>query len=114
MFAGLFDVKNDRRLSMYLYRLGFGMWLLYLVLGAPMLASFSHYRQDAGVLSVVLMVVGFSASMVFEYFHHPALYEQKKKYLLISYLFLAGVIYFLEFKEKGLQLDWTAVLRWFS
>ncbi len=100
MFAGLFDIKNDRRLSMYLYRMGFGMWLLYLVLGAPALHTYKHYRQEAGVMCIILMVVGFSASMVFEYFHNHELYTQKKKWLLISYALLAVIIYFLEFKEK--------------
>ena len=114
MFAGLFDIKNDRRLSMYLYRMGFGMWLLYLVLGAPALHMYKHYRQEAGVMCIILMVVGFSASMVFEYFHNHELYTQKKKWLLISYALLAVIIYFLEFKEKGIRVDWTWVVSWFS
>lgn len=116
MFEGLFDIKNDRRLSVYLYRMGFGMWLMYLVLGAPALASYHHYRTDCGVLSMMMMVVGFSASMVYEYFHHPQVYEQKKKWLFASYLFLAAIIYFLEFKDKTFtpDLDWTWLLRWLS
>jgi hypothetical protein len=114
MLEGIFDIKNDRRLSMYLYRMGFGMWLLYLVLGAPAVSMYRHYRQDAGVLCIIMMVIGFSASMVYEYVHHPDLYEQKKKWLLISYLFLAGIIYIIEFQEKGIYLDWTWILRLFS
>ncbi|TDB61888.1 hypothetical protein [Arundinibacter roseus] len=114
MFEGIFDIKNDRRLSMYLYRTGFGMWLVYLALGAPALRTFHHYRQDAGAICILFMVVGFSASMVFEYVHNPAGYEQKKKWLFVSYLFLAGMIYILEFQQKGIHLDWTWVLSWFS
>ena len=94
--------------------MGFGFWLLYLVLGAPALHIYKHYREDAGLLCILLMVFGFSASMVYEYFHHPEHYVQKKKWLLVSYLFLAVVIYILEFQEKGVHLDWTWVLRWFS
>jgi hypothetical protein len=113
MFEGIFDIKNDRRLSVYLYRMGFCMWLLYLVLGAPALFAYKHYRSDCGVLSAMLMVVGFSASMVYEYVHHPSLYEQKKKWLVGSYLFLAGLLYFLEFRDRGVfpGADWTWLLR---
>jgi hypothetical protein len=114
MPEGIFDIKNDRRLSVFLYRVGFGLWLLYLVLGAPALYAYRYYREDAGVLCILLMVFGFSASMVYEYFHNHTLYEQKKKWLIVSYLFLAGIIYILEFQEKGIYLDWTWVLRWFS
>ena len=96
----LFDIKNDRRLSMYLYRMGFGMWLIYLVLGAPALSSYMHYRQDCGLLCFVLMIFGFTASMVYDYFHHHEQFEVKKKWLFISYAILAGIIYFLEFYEK--------------
>ena len=113
MLDGLFDIKNDRRLSMYLYRVGFGMWLLYLALGAPALHLYKHYRQDAGVLCILLMVVGFSASMVFDYVHNHEAYEYKKKWLFISYLFLAGVVYLLEFQQKGVGLDWSWLVRWF-
>ena len=94
MLEGLFDIKNDRRLSMYLYRMGFGMWLMYLALGAPALNAYKHYRMDCGVFSIAWMVIGFSASMVYDYFHNREAYEYKKKWLFISYLVLAGVIYF--------------------
>lgn len=114
MLEGIFDIKNDRRLSLVLYRMGFGLWLLYLILGAPTLHAYRHYRTDAGVLAILMMVFGFSAHMVYDYFHHPDLYEQKKKWLVVSYLFLAGIIYFLEFQGEGVHLDWTWILRWFS
>ncbi len=114
MFEGIFDIKNDRRLSMYLYRLGFGLWLLYLALGAPALRAYSHLREDAGVGCILLMVVGFSASMVYDYVHNHEAYEQKKKWLFISYLFLAGIVYLLEFQQKGIRPDWSWIVRWFS
>ncbi|CAG4991527.1 hypothetical protein DYBT9275_00772 [Dyadobacter sp. CECT 9275] len=108
MLEGLFDIKNDRRLGMYLYRMGFGMWLLYLVLGAPAMRTYLHYRTDCGVLSFALMVISFSIAMVYDYFHNPVAYETKKKWLFISYVVLAGVIYFLEFKGSNNFLD----LKW--
>ncbi len=114
MLEEILDIKNDRRLSVFLYRTGFGCWLLYLALGAPALHLYHHYRQDAGLFCILLMVAGFSASMVYESYHNRVLFEQKKKWLVISYLFLAGVIYLLEFRDKGISLDWTLVLRWFS
>lgn len=90
----LFDLKNDRRLSVYLYRAGFGSWLLYIVSGARFMHSLSTYRTDFGVFSFFLMVLGLSASMIYDYYHHPAEFEQKKKWLAFSYLVLAGLIYF--------------------
>ncbi|MCF2493847.1 hypothetical protein NFI80_24365 [Dyadobacter chenhuakuii] len=95
---------------MYLYRMGFGMWLMYLVLGAPALHTFKHYRQDCGLLSFALMIFGFTASMVYHYFHHHDQYEMKKKWLFISYVVLAGIIYFLEFKGKGSGIDFNWIL----
>lgn len=112
MLEGLFDIKNDRRLSQYLYRMGFGMWLLYLVLGSPVLKTYMHYRSDAGVLCILLMVISFSTSMVYEYFHNYEVYQQKKKWLIVSYVFLAGVIYFIEVQSKGISFDFTSVLHW--
>lgn len=108
MLEGLFDIKNDRRLSVYLYRTGFGMWLMYLILGAPALHAYVHYRQDCGLLCFAFMIFGFSASMVYDYFHHRDQYEVKKKWLFISYVVLAGVIYFLEFRghENTIDLHW--------
>lgn len=94
MLEDLFDIKNDRRLSVYLYRMGFGMWLMYLALGAPALHAYKHYRLDCAVFSIAWMVIGFSASMVYDYYHNREAYEYKKKFLFISYLFLAGIIYF--------------------
>ena len=108
MLEGLFDIKNDKRLSMYMYRMGFGMWLLYLVLGAPAMRAYLHYRTDCGILCFALMIIGFSASMVYDYFHQREAYEQKKKWLFISYIVLAAIIYFFEFEGKGnfLSLNW--------
>jgi surface polysaccharide O-acyltransferase-like enzyme len=112
MFAGIFDIKNDRRLSVYLYRMGFGMWLLYLIIGAPALRAYRHYRTDVGILCILLMVIGFSASMVYEYFHNYEVYQQKKKWLIISYLFLASVIYFIELRTHTFNWDWASLVYW--
>lgn len=111
MLDQLFDIKNDRRLSMYLYRLGFGMWLLYLVLGAPAMRAYAHYRSECGILCFALMIIGFSAAMVYDYFNQRDAFEQKKKWLFISYVILAGVIYFMEFDGKGNPLDFSSLLR---
>ena len=96
----IFDLKNDRRLSVYLYRAGFGAWLLYIVSGARFMHSVSTYRTDFGVFSFFLMVMGLSASMIYDYYHHPAEFEQKKKWLAFSYLALAGLIYFFILNNK--------------
>ncbi len=97
MLDHLFDIKNDRRLSIYLYRLGFAMWLLYILLGAPALKPYFHYRTDCGVLSFILMIVSFSVSMVYDYFHNPIGYKIKKKWLVISYAILAALVYYFKF-----------------
>lgn len=96
----LFDIKNDRRLSMYLYRSGFGCWLLYIVSGARFMHTISMYRTDFGIFSFFLMVMGLSASMVYDYYHHPSEFDQKKKWLIISYMALIGVVYFFILRNK--------------
>ncbi len=90
----LFDLKNDPRLSMYLYRAGFGCWLLYIMAGAPFMAALRFYRTDLGILCFFMMVAGLSASMVYDYYHNAPLYEQKKKWLAIGCAVLAALIYF--------------------
>ncbi|GAA4396903.1 hypothetical protein GCM10023187_05560 [Nibrella viscosa] len=101
----LFDIKNDRRLSVYLYRTGFGFWLLYIVSGAKFMHSFTAYRTDFGIFSFFLMVMGLSAAMVYDYHHHPAEFEQKKKWLIVSYMVLAGLIYFFILRTQPLSLE---------
>ncbi len=96
----LLDIKNDRRLSVYCYRAGFGCWLLYIVSGARFMHSVREYRTDFGVFAFFLMVMGMSASMYYDYHHHPAEFEQKKKWLIASYLILAGLIYFFVLGEQ--------------
>ena len=90
----LFDLKNDPRLSVYLYRAGFGCWLLYILAGVPLLAQFRLYRTDLGMASFCMMIAGLTASMVYDYHHNTLLFEQKKKWLAIGYVLLAGLIYF--------------------
>ena len=101
----LFDLKNDRRLSVYLYRAGFGCWLLYIVSGAQFMRSVSMYRTDFGVFAFFLMVMGLSASMVYDYYHHPVEFEQKKKWLAFSYLVLAALIYFFILHNEPASLN---------
>ncbi|GAB3888592.1 hypothetical protein [Spirosoma agri] len=100
----LFDLKNDRRLSAYLYRAGFGCWLLYIVSGAPFMQSLKMYRTDFGVFSFFLMVMGLSASMIYDYYHHPGEFAQKKKWLAFSYLVLAVLVYFFILHNEPLSL----------
>jgi hypothetical protein len=101
----LLDLKNDRRLSVYLYRAGFGCWLLYLVAGAPMARIIQPYRTDAGIFAFFLMVMSLSASMVYDYHHDPAGFAQKRKWLAISYLVLAGLIYVFILRDHPLSLN---------
>ncbi len=100
----LFDLKNDRRLSVYLYRAGFGAWLLYILSGARFMHPGSMYRTDFGGFSFFLMVMGLSASMIYDYYHHPVEFAQKKKWLAFSYLVLAGLVYFLILHNKPVAL----------
>jgi 4-hydroxybenzoate polyprenyltransferase len=88
--------------------MGFGMWLMYLVLGAPAMHTYLHYRTDCGVLCFILIIIGFSASMVYDYFHQRDAYEQKKKWLFASYIILAGIIYFfvLDGRTDVLNFNW--------
>lgn len=101
----LFDLKNDRRLSVYLYRMGFGTWLLYILMGAPFLHQFIMYRTHCAIMCVMLMVFGLSASMYYDYYHHPREFEQKKKWLIVSYIVLAGLIYFLILRDKPFNFN---------
>ncbi|WP_128544017.1 hypothetical protein [Larkinella soli] len=93
MSDNLFDLKNDRRMSVYLYRAGFGCWLFYILMGARFLQDVNSYRTDCGIFSFFLMVMGLSAGMYYDYHHHPAEFEQKKKWLILSYVVLAGLVY---------------------
>ncbi len=101
----LFDLKNDRRLSVYLYRTGFGCWLLYIVSGARFMESVRTYRTDFGVFAFFLMVMGLSASMIYDYYHHPAEFDQKKKWLAVSYVVLAGLVYFFILHKEPVALS---------
>ena len=100
----LFDLKNDRRLSVYLYRAGFGFWLLYILMGARFMQEFVTYRTDCAIFSFFLMVMALSASMYYDYHHHPAEFEQKKKWLVVMYMVLAGLIYFFIIRKEPLNI----------
>lgn len=67
--------------------------------------SVSMYRTDFGVFSFFLMVMGLSASMIYDYYHHPTEFAQKKKWLAISYVVLAGLVYFLVLHNKPIALE---------
>ncbi len=97
----LFDLKNDPRLSVYMYRTGFGCWLLYIMAGAPILADLRFYRTDLGILSFVMMIAGLTASMVYDYHHNFSLFTQKKKWLAIGYCLLAALVYFVILGHKS-------------
>ena len=101
----LFDLKNDRRLSVYLYRAGFGAWMLYIVSGARFMESVRLYRTDFGIFSFFLMVMGLSASMIYDYYHHPVEFAQKRKWLAISYAVLAALIYFVILHNEPVSLQ---------
>ena len=97
----LFDLKNDPRLSVYLYRAGFVCWLLYIMAGAPIMAGLRLYRTDLGILSFSMMLAALTTSMVYDYYHNNALFAQKKKWLAIGYCLLAGLIYFVVMGHKS-------------
>jgi hypothetical protein len=102
----LLNIKNDRRLSVYLYRAGFGCWLLYILSGARFAQDIiGSYRTNFGVFAFFLMVMGLSASMVYDYYHNPAEFAYKKKWLAISYLVLAALIYVFVLRDQPLSLD---------
>lgn len=67
--------------------------------------SVSMYRTDFGVFAFFLMVMGLSASMIYDYYHHPIEFAQKKKWLAFSYLVLAGLIYFFILHNEPIALE---------
>ncbi len=101
----IFDLKNDRRLSVYLYRMGFGCWLFYIVCGAQFMYSLSLYRTDVGIFSFFLMVMSLSASMIYDYHHDTTAFGQKKKWLAISYAVLACLVYLFILRDKPVSLQ---------
>ncbi|TAF95809.1 MAG: hypothetical protein EAZ32_04510 [Cytophagia bacterium] len=102
MFDNIFDVKNDRRLSVYLYRAGFGMWLGYILLGASFLQQYALYRPVCAFLCAFMMLLGLTASMAYDYYHQPAVFEQRKKWLFFTYFMVAILVYFLILHEPPL------------
>jgi 4-hydroxybenzoate polyprenyltransferase len=102
MFDNIFDIKNDRRLGIYLYRAGFGFWLCYIFLGASFMQPYVAYRLHCAVLCGFLMVSGLTASMTYDYYHHPAEFEKRKKWLIIAYVAVAAAVYFLVLREPPL------------
>ncbi len=112
MFEGLFDIKNDRRLSIFLYRSGLLTWGAYLLAGAPVLFSIAEYRNLIGLLSGLLLILAFAAHMVYESVHHKPAYQQKKKWLLIGTVFVSVLVYVMEFGAPSLPQLWVKILTW--
>ncbi|MFN4147482.1 MAG: hypothetical protein ACK4GN_16765 [Runella sp.] len=104
MSDNFFDIKNDRRLSVYLYRFGFVLWLTYILLGASFFQQYAVYRPSCAVMCAFSMLMGLSASMYYDYYHHPAEFEQKKKWLIISYMVVGAMVYFFILKDKALTI----------
>ncbi len=112
MFEGLFDIKNDRRLSIFLYRSGLMAWCAYLLAGAPVLVSIVEYRSLIGLFSGLLLILAFAAHMVYESVHHKSAYQQKKKWLLIGTVFVSVLVYVMEFGAPSLPQLWVKILTW--
>jgi hypothetical protein len=110
MFDGIFDIKNDRRLSIYLYRFGMLVWCLYLVAGMPALTYLAAYRNSIGLFSALLLVMAFLAHMAFESTHHKAAYHQKRKWLFIGTIFACVWVYVMEFGAPSFPLLWVKLL----
>ena len=112
MFEGLFDIKNDRRLSILLYRSGLLTWSAYLLAGAPFLFAISEYRNLIGILSGLLLILAFAAHMVYESVHNKSAFQQKKKWLLIGTVFVSVLVYVMEFGAPSLPQLWIKILTW--
>jgi hypothetical protein len=93
MSDNIFDIKNDRRLSQYLYKTGFGLWLVYISMGGSLLKQYALYRQEVALGCAFMMVSGLVASLVFDYHHDYKEFVKKFKYLIISTLALFLFIY---------------------
>ncbi len=91
MSVNIFDIKNDRRLSQYLYKTGFGLWLLYILMGSTLLKQYAAHRPEVAMGCGFMMITGLIASLVFDYYHNYKEFQKKIKYLVISLL----VIFFL-------------------
>jgi cell division protein FtsW (lipid II flippase) len=93
MSDNIFDIKNDRRLSQYLYRTGFGLWLLYILMGSSLLNQYAVHRQEVALGCGFMMVSGLIASLVFDYYHDHIAFKQRLKWLIISVLCIVLVLY---------------------
>jgi hypothetical protein len=86
MSDNIFDIKNDRRLSQYLYRTGFGLWLLYILMGSSLLHQYAFHRQEVALGCGFMMISGLVASLVFDYYHDYKEFERRFIFLIISIL----------------------------
>lgn len=110
MFEGLFNIRNDRRLSIYLYRGGLLIWCLYLLGGAPNITVLAENRNIIGLLSGLLLILAFCTHMVYESTHHKAAYQQKKKWLFIGTIFIFVLVYVMEFGTPSFHQVWIKIL----
>lgn len=110
MFEGIFNIRNDRRLSIYLYRLGLLIWCLYLLGGAPQLTFLAQHRNWVGVISGLVMILAFGTHMVYESVHHKAAYHLKKKWFFIGTIFVSVWVYVKEFGAPSLHQVWIKVM----
>lgn len=110
MFEGLFNIRNDRRLSIYLYRAGLLIWCLYLLGGAPNITVLAENRNIIGILSALLLVLAFGTHLAYESAHHKAAYQQKKKWLVIGTIFIFVLVYVMEFGAPSLHEVWIKLL----
>ncbi len=95
MEDNIFDIKNDRRLSQYLYKTGFGLWLLYILMGSSLLSQYAFYRQEVAFGCGFMMLSALSASLVFDYYHAHKEFEVRFILLIVSTLaILLGVYFF--------------------
>lgn len=106
MFEGIFNIRNDRRLSIYLYRAGLLIWCLYLLGGAPQLTFLVQNRNSIGILSGLLLILAFGMHMVYESVHHKAAYQLKKKWFFIGTIFISVLVYVSEFGAPSLPKIW--------
>jgi cell division protein FtsW (lipid II flippase) len=106
MSDNIFDIKNDRRLSQYLYRTGFGLWLVYILMGSSLLNQYAIHRSEVALGCFFMMVSGLLASLVFDYYHDHSVFKQRLKWLIISVLCIVLVLYLVIQSEAIAPQQW--------
>ncbi len=93
MADNIFDIKNDRRLSQYLYKTGFGLWLVYILMGSSLLKQYAAHRSEVAMGCGFMMVTGLIASLIFDYYHNYKAFENRFKWLIVSTLIVFLIVY---------------------